>query len=152
VIEAKNIGLEEARKIIDAMLEYTTVKKPGDPMAHAVVDNSGVLVCFARMDRTCPIIRRMAENKAYTAIMWRKDTREIFNARNTDPNMKIECFGEPDRQAVIPGGNLLKTGDGYVVGAVASSGRHFDEDEEVALIGVKTFEQLQRRSSSKTKN
>jgi uncharacterized protein GlcG (DUF336 family) len=145
VIEAKNIGLDEARKIIDAMLEYTTVTKPGDPMAHAVVDNSGVLVCFARMDGTCPIIRRMAENKAYTAIMWHKDTRELFDFRNNDPDMKLECFGEHDRQAAIPGGNLLKTGDGRVVGAVASSGRHFNEDEEVALVGVKTFNTLQKR-------
>lgn len=142
MIEAKNIGLEEARKIIDAMLEYCTVKKPGDPMAHAVVDSAGVLVCFARMDGTCPIIRRMAENKAYTAIMWRMDTRDLFELRNKDPNMKIECFGEPDRQAVIPGGNLLKTSDGSIVGAVASSGRHFNEDEELALIGVKAFKEL----------
>ena len=79
MIEVKSIGLEEARKIIDAMLEYSTVTKPGRPMAHAVVDRAGVLVYLARMDGTSAIVQRMAENKAYTAVMWQRDTREISN-------------------------------------------------------------------------
>jgi uncharacterized protein GlcG (DUF336 family) len=140
VIEAKSIGLEEARKVIDAMLEYSTVKKPGPPMAHAVVDRAGVLVCFARMDGAPPLVRRMAENKAYTAMIWQLDTRDILGIMKSDPHVSIAYFGEPDRQAVIPGGVPIKASDGSIIGATGSSGRSPDEDEEAALAGAKAFE------------
>jgi uncharacterized protein GlcG (DUF336 family) len=138
VIEAKSIGLEEARKVIDAMLEYSTGKKPGPPMAHAVVDRAGVLVCFARMDGAPPLVRRMAENKAYTAMIWQLDTRDIGNIMK-HPDASIAYFGEPDRQAVIPGGVPIKTSDGSIIGAAGSSGRTPEEDEEAALAGAKAF-------------
>ena len=138
MIEVKSIGLEEARKIIDAMLEYSTVTKPGRPMAHAVVDRAGVLVYFARMDGTSAIVRRMAENKAYTAVMWQRDTREISNLFKQG-DVSLLCFGEPDRQAAVPGGVPIRTSDGSMIGAAGSSGRTLDEDEEAALAGVKAF-------------
>ena len=93
----QTIEMSEARKVIDAMLEYSTVIAPGMPMAHAVVDRLGVLMCFVRMDGTNPVIRRMAENKAYSAIMWQMDTRFLYDLQSNDPNFKINSFGDPER-------------------------------------------------------
>lgn len=140
MIETKSIGLEEARKIIDAMLEYSTVTKPGPPVAHAVVDRAGILVCFAKMDGAGAIPRRMAENKAYTAIMWERDTRSV-GERLKEIDGSLLWFGEPDRQTVVPGGIPIRASDNSIIGAVGSSGRHPDEDEEVALVGVRAFKE-----------
>jgi len=137
MIEGKSLGLEEAQRIVDAMLEYSSETKPGRPMSHAVVDSAGILIYFARMDGASAITRRMAENKAYTAIMWKRDTREVAELLK-DRGRDIVFFGEPDRQAAVPGGVPIKLSDGSMAGAVGSSGRLADEDEEVALVGAST--------------
>lgn len=129
--------LKQARRIIDAMVEYASTK-PGRPMAFAIVDAAGVLVYFVRMDGATPINRRMAENKAYTAIMFRRDTRATRDLL-TNAGQKVADFGEPDRLTLIPGGNLIRLKDGCIVGAVGSSGRSEDEDEEVTLVGVRAY-------------
>ena len=134
-----SLTLEQARKIVDAMVEYTTVTKPGRGMAFAVVDECGVLIYFARVPQASLINRRMAEYKAWTAIAFKRDTRAT---RDLLAKMELKAidFCEPDRLTLIPGGNLIRTKEGYTVGAVGTSGRHYDEDEEVALVGVKAYE------------
>jgi len=134
-----SLTLEQARKIVDAMVEYTTVTKPGRGMAFAVVDECGVLIYFARVPQASLINRRMAEYKAWTAIAFKRDTRAT---RDLLAKMELKAidFCEPDRLTFIPGGNLIRTKEGYTVGAVGTSGRHYDEDEEVALVGVKAYE------------
>ncbi|GAI58568.1 unnamed protein product, partial [marine sediment metagenome] len=97
-------------------------------------DNAGVLICFARMDGASPITARMAVNKAYTAIQWQRDTREVQNMMKEGRD--IAWFGDPDRQAPVPGGILIRSSDGTIAGAVGTSGRTADEDEELALIGT----------------
>ena len=133
------LTLEQARKIVDAMVEYTTVTKPGRGMAFAVVDECGVLIYFARVPQASLINRRMAEYKAWTAIAFKRDTRATRDLL-AKMELKATDFCEPDRLTFIPGGNLIRTKEGYTVGAVGTSGRHYDEDEEVALVGVKAYE------------
>ncbi len=134
-----NITLEQARKMVDAMVEYATSTKPGRGMAFAVVDESGVLLYFARMPQASLINRQMAEKKAWSAIAFKRDTRatqDLFVKLGLGPS----DFCEPDRLTLIPGGNLIRTKEGYTVGAVGTSGRHYDEDEELALVGVNAYE------------
>ncbi|NQT05758.1 MAG: heme-binding protein [Dehalococcoidia bacterium] len=134
-----SITLEQARKIVDAMVEYAIKTKPGRGMAFAVVDESGVLLYFARMPQASLINRQMAEKKAWSAIAFKRDTRatrDLFVKLGLGP----ADFCEPDRLTLIPGGNLIRTKEGYTVGAVGTSGRHYDEDEELALVGVNAYE------------
>lgn len=133
------LTLEQARKIVDAMVEYTTVTKPGRGMAFAVVDECGVLMYFARTPQASLINRQMAEKKAWSVIAFKRDTRatgELFEKMRLNAN----DFCEPNRLTLIPGGNLIRTKEGYTVGAVGTSGRHYNEDEEVALVGVGAYE------------
>lgn len=137
MIELKSLGLKEAEMAVKAMLRYVTVTKPGKPMAFAVVDSAGVLIYFLKMDGCDIIARRMAENKAYTAIVWQRDTRELQDTLKKGRD--IVWYGEAERQAPVPGGIPVRLADGSIVGAVSSSGRGADEDEEVSLIGVKAL-------------
>lgn len=141
MIETKSIGLEEGRKIVDAMLEYSTTKE-GRPMAHAVVDNAGLLVCFVAMDGASTLVRAMAQKKCYTAMAWKKDTREIIKQlKESKYKTKLVAF-IPEWQAAILGGIPLKTSDNMIVGAVGSAGRLPEEDEEACLTGIKAFEEM----------
>jgi glc operon protein GlcG len=134
-----SLTLEQARKVVEAMVEYATVTKPGRGMAFAVVDECGVLIYFARMPQASLVNRRMAEYKAWSAIAFKRNTRASRDLL-AKMGLKATDFCEPDRLTLIPGGNLLRTKEGYTVGAVGTSGRHEDEDEEVALVGVKAYE------------
>jgi len=135
-----SLTLEQARKAVDAMVEYATETKPGRGMAFAVVDDCGVLMYFARMPQASLVNRQMAEYKAWSAIAFKRDTRATRDLL-TKMGLKAADFCEPDRLTLIPGGNLIRTKEGYTVGAVGTSGRHEDEDEEVALVGVKAYQQ-----------
>jgi glc operon protein GlcG len=135
----KSLGLVEARKIVDAIIEESE-KTEARPMAAAVVDRHGDLVYFARMDGASPVTARMAIYKAYTAMDTQRDTitqRELLNKLNFRPYE----FCSPT-YTTIPGGVLIKTKNGDIVGAVGTSGRnqlHAVGDEELARIGANAF-------------
>ena len=136
------ITLKEAQKIVDAMLKFASEDKPGRPSSFAVVDGCGVLISFARMDGGSSLGARVSVNKAYTAIDWRRDTKDVRKIFFTgDTKRDVAWFGEP-RHAPIPGGVLLKAKDGAIVGAVGTSGRTADEDEELAQIGAKAYQDI----------
>jgi glc operon protein GlcG len=141
MIKTASLDLEEARKIVDTVVEAArTTKPPNRPMSVAVVDNAGVLISFARMDGASPNTARMAINKAYTAIYWKRETAEMQDW--IKDGRDISWFGDPYRNAPIPGGILIKSSDGCIVGAVGTSGRAAMGpmgDEELARIGASAF-------------
>ncbi len=137
----KSLGLKEAGKIVDAIIEASE-NSEGRAMATAVVDRHGDLVCLARMDGATPLNGRMALYKCYTAIDAFRDT---IGTRELMDRLKL-CTYEFCNPVftTIPGGVLIKTKDGTVIGAVGTSGR--DPlipmgDEELARIGAKAFEE-----------
>lgn len=136
------IKLREAKELLEVMLKFASETKPGRPSSFAVVDAAGVLIAFVRMDGASPLTTRMAINKAYTAIDWGRDTREVREVFFTgEAKRDIAWFGEP-RHAPIPGGVLLRTKEHTIVGAVGSSGRTAEEDEELAQVGAKAWNEL----------
>lgn len=153
MIEKKCLGLEEARVIVDAVLEASAKKDVPDPrpMAVAVVDDTGKLICAASMDGTLPISPRMAFNKAYSCVQFQRDGLDQFKRFITDEEYgkhslgkartDMSWFNDP-RVVPLPGGVLIKLGDGSIVGAVGTSGRIAMVpmgDEELARIGAKAF-------------
>ena len=133
MIERRTLGLEEARNIIEVMLEEAA-KEPGGPCSFAVVDIAGVLIYFAKMDGASPHTARVSINKAYTAIDVGRDTSE-YQTRLRERGYDSVWFGEP-RMTAIPGGVLVKAGDGAIIGAIGACGRQSAVDEELARIGA----------------
>lgn len=149
--EARTLGLKEAEMIVDAAIKANknTKDAPGTegyPMAIAVVDRCGHLVCFKRMDGAFSLGCRVAIAKAESAVELLRDTweqRKISDSRDMDGyklNIKGYEFAS-SRHTEIPGGCVIKTSDGHVVGAVGTSGRSPKGDQEIAKAGVKAFEQ-----------
>lgn len=148
-IMGKDITMEEARKVIDAMLDAViNIPEGGDnaalnsPMALAVVDTAGVPVYTIRMDGATPLNIRIAINKAFTAIETRRDTIDSDNTlKRIGRDIAYFNAGEP-RLTYIPGGVLIREKVGYIVGAVGTSGRIPPTkmgDEEIARVGAKAF-------------
>jgi glc operon protein GlcG len=141
MIETKSLGLEEARKIAETVLEATVnTMPPGRPMVVAVVDPHGDLIYFTRMDGTVALQVNMAINKAYTAARLRRDTVELQKILKEGED--IAWFGDV-RHTPIPGGVLIKAKDGSILGAVGTSGRPAMGpmgDEELARIGARSIQ------------
>jgi len=108
-------------------------------MSIAVVDPSGDLIYFARMDGATASTAHMAINKGYTAVRQRRDCIEIQN--QLMEGRDIAWYGDP-RYAPLGGGVLIKASDGSIVGAIGTGGRIAMApmgDEEIARIGAKAF-------------
>jgi uncharacterized protein GlcG (DUF336 family) len=133
------LGLEEARKMVDAMVEFASKRKL--VMSVAAVDNTDTLVCFAKMDGASPNSAQVSINKAHTAVRMKRDTAALadylVNVKK-DPTWFLR-WGDP-RLAPIPGGVLIKSSDGSIIGAVGTSGGLAEEDEEVAQAGAKAYQ------------
>jgi uncharacterized protein GlcG (DUF336 family) len=128
--------------------KFVSLKEPGRPFSIAVVDSAGIIVSLDRMDGSAPLTVRVAINKAFTAIDWRMDTKVIRERLFAgggplppDTNRDMAWFGEP-RNAPIPGGVLLRDETGKIAGAIGTSGRTAEEDEELARVGEKTYQEI----------
>ena len=147
-----SITMDDARKVVEAMLKAAidTAEDPNNPnanapMGFAVTDTAGIPVYFTRMDGASAITWSMAQNKAYTAIVMRRDTIESDNGlKKTGRDIAMFQGGEP-RLTYVPGGVLLRSKDGLIVGAVGTSGRSAIGpmgDEELARIGPEAYSNL----------
>jgi len=140
------LGLSEARAAVEAALSEAG-KQPDRPMAIAVVDHRGELVYCARMDGAYPLFMHMAINKAYTASRMLRDTA-AFAERDRELGRELATWGD-DKLTYIRGGQcIIKPNGGYlpagktkgiVVGGIGTSGRVPEEDEEIALAGLKAI-------------
>ena len=135
--ERKILGLAEAEKAIEAMKKEAAT---GRPMSMAVMDPFGNLIAFTRMDGAGPLTARMAMNKAYTSAWFGRDTRAFKDWLN-EAGKDIVWYDD-HRLTGVHGGVAIRTSDGIPVGAIGTSGRHQDEDEAIALVGLKAIQDL----------
>ena len=106
----------------------------GVPMVIAVVDESGVLKAFSRMDGAALLSVDIAQDKAYTAVSFGISTDGWFDFIKNDPPLLHGIVKTP-RLIVFGGGYPLKVGDA-VIGGIGVSGGHYEQDMVVAQAGV----------------
>ena len=145
--DARSLGLKEAELICDTCIDRAestkndkTVIGAGYPISICVIDRFGSVLCQKTMDGSFSLAVRLSRTKAQSALELLRDTavqREICNSRGID--LKPYEFSSVEHTE-IPGGCVVKTSDGKVVGAVGVSGRSPQGDEEMAQYGVKAFE------------
>ncbi len=112
----------------------------GVPMVIAIVDESGVLKAFKRMDGSLLISVKVAQGKAYTAAALRMTTREV--GERTQPGADIYGMQFADVGRIISfGGGFPLVKDGEVVGGIGVSGGSCEQDEDVAQAGMAVLAQ-----------
>ncbi|MBM3981503.1 MAG: heme-binding protein [Planctomycetes bacterium] len=125
------VTLDQARTVIAAA--EAEAKKQKWPVAIAVVDPSGNLVAFVKLDNTQIGSIEVALKKAKSAALFRRSTKVFEDA--------LAMGGANLRVLTVPGAVPIEGGipivvDGKIIGAVGVSGVKANEDGVVAQAGV----------------
>lgn len=131
-----SLNLTQASTIVDAAL-----KKGRDtncaPLTVAVLDAGGHLVAFKREDRSGILRFDIAFGKAWGALGMGFGSRQLAERAAGNPvfvgTLSVASGG---RLIPVPGGVLIKTDSGDIIGAVGISGDTSDRDEACAIAGV----------------
>lgn len=98
----------------------------------AVVDDGGHLLAFSRLDGAAPISAHIAQAKARTAALGRRESKiyeDMINGGRTS------FLSAPTLDGMLEGGvPILK--DGQCLGAVGVSGVKSSEDAQIAKAGI----------------
>jgi len=120
-----------AAQMVDAAVAKATAL--GVPQIVAILDESGLLKAFHRMDGAPLISIEVAQNKAYTALLG-APSQDFFNRIKEDPAL---LAGVPHIPRIVTfGGGLPIRVDGVVVGAIGVSGASVDQDIACAQAGL----------------
>ncbi len=116
----------------DQLIDAATAKavEIGVPMAISVVDESGTLKAFRRMDGAALLSVDIATNKAYTAVSFGIPTHGWFDFIKEDPPLLHGIVHTP-RLVVFGGGYPVSEND-QVIGGIGVSGGHYEQDMAVA--------------------
>lgn len=130
------LTLEAANCII-----AVTLKKAGElglkPLTVAVLDAGGHLKALARQDATSTLRPEMAQGKARGAIHLGIGSRAIFERAQQQPFFVQSVNALAGGSLVpVPGGVLVTTADGEIIGAVGVTGDTSDNDEICAVAGI----------------
>lgn len=132
----QSVSAELARRLIEAAERQAA--DMGHPFVIAVVDESGVLKAFSRMDGAPLLSVQVAQDKAYTAAGFGLATDAWHEFIKNDPPLASGAPTGIDRLVVFGGGYPLKIDD-QIVGGIGVSGGHYSQDMEVALAALKVL-------------
>ncbi len=134
--QAGGLTLAAARRAIAAVEQMAVEMRVA--MSVAVVDAGDQLVAFARMDGADLVGVRLAQDKAYTALVNRMATRDL--APLVQPGTEFYGYDSLSggRMVVFAGGMPLER-DGVLIGAIGVSGGSAEEDQRAVDAGVAAF-------------
>ena len=131
-----SISTEAAHQAIAAA--EAKASEIGTPMDIAIVDDSGVLKAFSRMDGAPLLSIQIAQDKAYTAAGFGMPTHGWHDFIKDDAPLADGAPTGIDRLVIFGGGYPI-TVDGQVVGAIGVSGGDSVQDQRAAEAGVAAF-------------
>lgn len=122
-----------ARQIVAAAI--AAAEAAGQRSAIAVVDATGHLSAFTRMDGAPVQAIQIAQDKAYTAAGFGMPTGQWHEFMKDDAPLAMGAPTGIDR--LIPfGGGLPVNIDGHTVGGIGVSGGHWTDDSKIAEAGI----------------
>jgi len=136
MLTIRRLDTEDARCILRAA--HDAAKELGVPMCTAVVDESGVLIAFERMDGGKVSSVPIAIDKAFTAAAARNTTAFYGDESNPrSPTWRIAGSNGGRFSAI--GGGVPVIVDGTVVGGIGVSSGTAAQDIEVAEAALARF-------------
>ncbi len=122
-----SITTELAKQMLDAAT--TKAEEIGFAIAITIIDESGNLKAFSRMDNAPLIAIDASRKKAVTAVGFGFPTGDAwYNFIKDDPILNDGAHNLKD--FILLGGGSPITIDGTIVGAVGVSGGHYKQDEQ----------------------
>lgn len=130
------LTLDQANTIITQALAKAA-KLRLKPLGVAVLDEGGHLIAFQRQDGATFMRLDIASGKAYGALATGAGSRRLEKMAIERPHFVSSLAAASGGRIVpVPGGALVRDGDGAVIGAVGISGDTSDNDEACALAGI----------------
>jgi len=123
------VTLAQARRIADSAEQ--AARRRGFSMAFAIVDPSGALILFHKMDGTQNGSIEVAIQKARTSALFRRSTRAFSDSVAAGRNAVLGLPGV----VAIEGGVPIMV-DGRVAGAIGVSGASSEQDGEIAAAAL----------------
>ncbi|SAL37016.1 hypothetical protein AWB69_03573 [Caballeronia udeis] len=132
------LSLSQASKIMDETL--AKARKLGcAPMTVAVLDAGGHLLALKREDHSSIMRPQIAQAKAWGALGMGMGGRALAERAAQAPAFFAALTDISQGRIVpVPGGVLIRNGEGDVIGAVGVSGDHPEEDEMCAAFGIES--------------
>jgi uncharacterized protein GlcG (DUF336 family) len=130
------LNLFQASRIVDEALAYARHHKLA-PMTVAVLDARGCVVALKMEDGSSLLRPEIATGKGWSALGMGFGTRNLAARAEQLPSF----FGAlaslaGGRVLPVPGGVLIRSEDGEVIGAAGASGDLADKDEASVVAGI----------------
>jgi len=130
------LSLASAKSIIEAA--FAEQKKQGfKPMSVTVLGAGGAIKASESQDGTSQLRPKISHGKAYGAFSLGMGSRALFERAKVEPffiqAMNSLCDGA---LVPVPGGVLIRSQDGELIGAVGITGDTSDNDEQCAVAGI----------------
>ncbi|SEG81227.1 MULTISPECIES: GlcG/HbpS family heme-binding protein [Marinobacterium] len=136
MLTIKRLDLQDARLLMEGAC--AKAREIGVPMCIAVVDESGNLVAFERMNGGKITSVTIAQDKAYTAAAAKKATHE-YNEKCVPGSLVFGIHTSMGGRLCVVGGGLPVTVDDQVVGGIGLSSGTPQQDMECAQAGIDHF-------------
>jgi uncharacterized protein GlcG (DUF336 family) len=133
------ISLNVSRKLIDAAERFGEEHHYA-PLAVVVLDARGVVKTSVVQDGASLKRHEVAHGKAYGALSVGLGSRSLFSRAKEQPYF-VSALSHIVGGAMVPvpGGVLIRSGQGDLVGAIGISGDTSDNDEKAAVSAVETL-------------
>jgi len=136
MINVVRLDLADARILLEG--GRAEAEKIGVPMCIAIVDESGNLIAFERMEGGKVTSTTIAIDKAYTAAAAKRATHEYGQA--SQPGSPAYGINSAiGGRLMVVGGGLPVIADGAVVGGIGVSSGTPAQDQQVAQAGLDHF-------------
>ncbi|MDB5429997.1 MAG: polymerase subunit delta [Caulobacter sp.] len=136
MLQIQRLSADDAAVVIGGAREQA--QRIGVPMCIAVVDESGTLIAFERMDGGKVHSVQVAIDKAFTAASARKPTHE-YNAACVPGNLVFGIHTALGGRLCVVGGGYPIIVDGVTVGGVGLSSGSPQQDMSCAEAGVSSI-------------
>jgi cob(I)alamin adenosyltransferase len=135
LIDQKSLSLELALRLLEGVRREAEAQSLA--LAMCVVDAGGHVVASQRMDGVALGAMRLAEGKAYTAVLWGTRTGDF--TESTQPGGGDWGWNTTDERIVVYAGGIPLLADGQLVGGLGASGGAADEDEACVVAAAQAL-------------
>lgn len=135
LVDQSRPSLELALKLLDGVRAEAEARSLA--LAMCVVDAGGHVIATQRMDGAALGAMRLAEGKAYTAVLWGTRTGDF--TESTQPGGADWGWNTTDDRIVVYAGGIPLLVDGQLVGGLGASGGAADEDEACVVAAARSL-------------
>jgi uncharacterized protein GlcG (DUF336 family) len=133
VRQIPSITSATARAAVEAAV--AAAEAAGQNSAIAVVDATGQLIAFTRMDGAPVQAAQIAQDKAYTAAGFGMPSGQWHDVMAADAPLGAGAATAVDRLVPFGGGLPIQV-EGRTIGGIGVSGGHWSDDDKIAQAGA----------------